>query len=657
MQVMLTKCVSPHVESIVSESGGSLKGKNSVLEKVFQLIESGLKYCYHAAWCQVLGIVQVAFKVMGRSCSDVIILQTLVSLCSLRETPNFPFIPQLEAAVGAAVETMGPRVVLEAIPLELENEDVQMVFPKAWLLPVLKKYVCNSELQFFTVTLLPLAARLRNKASMLTESGQNLEAKVYDTLQSQIWALLPSFCRNPVDLKQSFKNIARILGTALNERPELRKTVCHALCLLIDSSNNNDSYQRELSQFSKNFLPILFNLHTSEPASVNSSILGCIATYLSISDQQLINSLFGKVGVKLASTNTGKPTRLAIMDLALVMVPYVSQKSLAMLYKAVVTLLESDDRALQKKTYKILERICSCKSEHHQAFIESHLDALQSSLLTSLSSAAASSKKPRLKCLSHIVHRLKGDQTDFIYSVIPEVILCTKEVNEGTRTEAYSLLVDMANAHDRCCDGSHQDNISQYFQVVLAGLAATSPHMLSATILSIGRLVYEFKDVLSHDMIQKLLTCMKSFLVSRSREVVKATLGFIKVIVSVLDSSHLLSLVQELISSTVSWTKNTNYHFRHECRVLFERLVRKLGYEVILGMVPESHRKLLVHVHKAVQRAKKKKAKRKESETVKNGLSTKGYEELLGSSSDEDESSTNKKVGLYELFVEPHCCN
>lgn len=35
-----------------------------------------------------------------------------------------------------------------------------------------------------------------------------------------------------------------------------------------------------------------------------------------------------------------------------------------------------------------------------------------------------------------------------------------------------------------------------YFHMVLAGLAAKSPHMLSATILSLGRLVYEFRGEL-----------------------------------------------------------------------------------------------------------------------------------------------------------------
>ena len=71
--------------------------------------------------------------------------------------------------------------------------------------------------------------------------------------------------------------------------------------------------------------------------------------------------------------------------------------------------------------------------------------------------------------------------------------MCTKEVNEGARTEAYRLLVELANAQNRCCDDTYEVNITRYFHLVLAGLAATSPHMLSATILSLGCLAYEFK--------------------------------------------------------------------------------------------------------------------------------------------------------------------
>ena len=44
-----------------------------------------------------------------------------------------------------------------------------------------------------------------------------VKAKVYDALQSQIWSTLPGFCTKPTDLKESFKGIAKILGSALND--------------------------------------------------------------------------------------------------------------------------------------------------------------------------------------------------------------------------------------------------------------------------------------------------------------------------------------------------------------------------------------------------------------------------------------------------------
>ncbi len=44
-------------------------------------------------------------------------LQSLQSLSDLRDTPQFPFSGELDLAVGNAVESMGPEVVLKAVPL------------------------------------------------------------------------------------------------------------------------------------------------------------------------------------------------------------------------------------------------------------------------------------------------------------------------------------------------------------------------------------------------------------------------------------------------------------------------------------------------------------------------------------------------------------
>ena len=44
-----------------------------------RLIESGLKYRYHAAWCQVLGTIQVAFEVDSREAQEM----DCVMLCDI----------------------------------------------------------------------------------------------------------------------------------------------------------------------------------------------------------------------------------------------------------------------------------------------------------------------------------------------------------------------------------------------------------------------------------------------------------------------------------------------------------------------------------------------------------------------------------------------
>lgn len=59
----------------------------------------------------------------------------------------------------------------------------------------------------------------------------HLEEHVYSL---QIWTMLPGFCTCPVDLLASYKGIARTLGMAINERADLRLTVCQALRTLIN---------------------------------------------------------------------------------------------------------------------------------------------------------------------------------------------------------------------------------------------------------------------------------------------------------------------------------------------------------------------------------------------------------------------------------------
>ena len=70
-------------------------------------------------------------------------------------------------------------------------------------------------------------------------SSDIVKAKTYDALQLQIWSLLPGFCIRPTDLVTSFKGIARILGSAITDREDLRSDVMAALRKLINQNLEN----------------------------------------------------------------------------------------------------------------------------------------------------------------------------------------------------------------------------------------------------------------------------------------------------------------------------------------------------------------------------------------------------------------------------------
>ena len=47
----------------------------------------------------------------------------ILSMSDLRDSMNFPYRGEVDQAVGAAVATMGPKVVLDAVPLQITGDE------------------------------------------------------------------------------------------------------------------------------------------------------------------------------------------------------------------------------------------------------------------------------------------------------------------------------------------------------------------------------------------------------------------------------------------------------------------------------------------------------------------------------------------------------
>lgn len=604
LKTMLAECVKPSRGSL-----GKSPGSAAPIRKIFHCVEGGLSYKYHTSWGLVMQVLAAFFEAFGNE-GHSFMTKCLQTMCDLRGSQHFPYKQELDKAMGAAILAIGPRLVLQAVPLQITGEEDNYDFPRSWLIPVMRDNVANTELQFFTKYFLPLAAKLRTRSLELTEEGKKVEAKTYDVLQSQIWSLLPGFCKNPSDLAQSFKGIARILGTALNDRPDLRIEVCAALRNCITKNLDNDVNRAELARFDKNYLPILFNLYTSGNSRQDPSLFSVLETvkvYLQIADKKLIATMSDKACLKLDQEKAER--QHAIMDLVIVMATHVEADHMTKLYKMISPMLESTDRTMQKKAYRVLEELCEGTSEASQGFLKANLEDLQSVLLKSLSSSSPSSKAPRLRCLHRIVDSLPGENDAFIVAVLPEVILCTKEINQKARASAFGLLVEIGNTLLKFSDQPREVCVSKYVEMLAAGLAG-SPHMVSATVLALTRILFEYKDILRGPLLDQLVDAVDTLMQTKGREVLKSALGLIKVLCTVIPDAALAPHAEKLVQSIAGLKEANVRNLRVPIKGIYARLVRKFGYEMIVKLVPTHHQKMVHNIKKKQDRTQRHKSLR-----------------------------------------------
>lgn len=77
----------------------------------------------------------------------------------------------------------------------------------------------------------------------------------------------------------------------------------------------------------------------------------------------------------------------------------------------------------------------------------------------------------------------REEETSELVSVIlPEAILCVKDINSSTRDTAYQLLEIMADSQDP----------HQFVTAIMAGLAG-SPSTIACSLLALAATVYHYK--------------------------------------------------------------------------------------------------------------------------------------------------------------------
>ncbi|KAG5952985.1 hypothetical protein E4U53_007270 [Claviceps sorghi] len=639
--------------------------EEKILDKITKTAESLLTVQYQAAWSQTFNVLGAMFTSF-RWQSYPRMMNITKTIGEIRENSSFRNKKEADEIIGQAVQAMGPEAVLTALPLNI-MKPVKGQAGRAWMFPILRDYVSNTELDHFKTEMVPLSEAMFQKVLDHGSADKTTEIKIYETLVQQIWATLPGYCDLPLDLMEAFdQGFAEMLANLLYKQVALRLDVCRALKTLIESNQaiasiregeedfmlqsrvSRDAAQKNLvylGQYAANMLAVLFNVYTQTLPQSRGPILQTVNAFLSVTPHQEVMDTFERVSKMLASelenSQTSKPhdnkgqgdkggqkgkdhmpsTAQTLMDLVITMSAYLPRDSFAALFEiANVIIYRDDEPQLQKKAYKLIPRLAT--SELGRTALQDRSAELQQLIISSSEKVSGPARRERLAAITALLPFVSDESLHFIPAVLSEVVISCKENNERARETAYELLVQMGqrmiDANGASIDNSkvaHMPddapaataNIEEYFTMVSAGLAGSTPHMISASITAISRLLYEFRSSLGEQTLSDLVQTMDLFLTSNNREIVKSCLGFVKVCVISLPVELMIPRLATLVPNLITWSREHKSHFKAKVKHILERMVRRFGYDLVHKHCPESDKKLFVNIRKTKERTKKKK--------------------------------------------------
>jgi len=390
----------------------------------------------------------------------------------------------------------------------------------------------------------------------------------------------------------------------------------------------------------------------SIPGERRELILDTITSYASISEANILNTLFKQALKKLlensavegeegtvskkeeedeADTKKDKLEKSYVLsDIVFALCTSLDLENLTWLYRSISSQLVDPDSGMQKRAYKILAAICGCSHASHRQFFVENWKAIVEQVNDSTAKLTSAATKTRIACIKAIVLQVPFllEQPD-ILSILPsflgEILLSCKEASGRTREAAFELLIELGkqllsiedSSVDQVLLGLQADRelkeekllFGEYLCMIIGGLAGNSPHMQSATILALSRLLYEFKRQLKQSTITSILTLiLPLFQQSKNREIIKSIIGFIKVCVLSLEAEQLRGHLNEIVTGMCIWCHTQSNRFKTKIRVLFEILIRKYSIEHMKTLTPEQHHPLLDHIKKTKEREKRQKA-------------------------------------------------
>ncbi|KAK4580618.1 hypothetical protein RGQ29_024312 [Quercus rubra] len=616
----------------------------SAIKSVCLIFENALATYSGTPDEHILGVITVLFLNLGEI-SYVFMKSIVLKLADLMILANggTSNTDHLRKCLGSAVIAMGPERILALLPISLRAD---LTCLNIWLIPILKDYVVEASLGYYIENVVPLAKSFEQASRKVKKlaTSQDLQAHAHD-----LWGLLPNFCCHPTDTYQNVGALAEILITFLKEDSFMHKNIAIALQVLVyqnrnvlspktESAEPNSSAEKDcvlqfrnvptyskkiatknikaLASCSTELLQALTNLFVDslpEKRSYLKDAIGCLASITDSSiTKMILMSLFERFQFvdgegefeKLGSDNQAmidkeqgnlsstekEIQRCVIMELASSFVEGAKEDLIDLIYKFITHTFEVTNKSGNCEAYHTLSRIL----EEHAWFSSSRFVELIDLLLGLKSPVDIASLRSRFASL-HIlmIHALKmrlEEENTKAFLILNEIILTLKEGNEEFRKAAYDILLKIS-ASLKDSSAISDAPYHKLIGMIMGYLSGSSPHIKSGAVSALSVLVYQDADICLSmpDIVPALLSLLHTKVV----EVIKAVLGFVKVLVSCLQAKDLHTLLSDVVYEVLPWSSVSRHHFRSKVIVIMEIIIRKCGSAVVESVTPEKYKSFL----------------------------------------------------------------
>jgi len=448
----------------------------------------------------------------------------------------------------------------------------------------------QSSIEYVRDVLFPLARQLDKESKMSNKTES--ESAFKRTMVVEVWNLLVHFFK---DAREADRGVAEVclvsVMKAMNDPVYNLTPVC---CEIIKHAGSR--YGESLECKGK-VLAGLFNTGEGKDEAVMGETVKSWVEETKAPTAKIFKKLLQKLLISLSPPYDAAKT--ATIGHLLVMLDGIlpgldNDDDYQLVYRIVKNVIRTN--TCGKRCFKILSVLLLMNKVKDSGDVRK---LITDTMMTS----DVASRCERLKCLTIVVDNLdeeRKEDKDFIPEVCGEVLLCLKDSNKGVRERAYECLVKMS---DKRAD------ITDFFQILMAALGAKTPHMRSAAVMGLSRIVFERRECpVTRSLVGNILDVVVLLFKEEAREVIKAAVGFVRVAVAGMEHEELESRLGNVIEGLMKWNTGKD-RFRAKIKIILKKLIRSYGAEAVNDFVPSEDSRLIRHIRKVEEREKRRRTK------------------------------------------------